>query len=78
MSEVTVGMVGAATGEAFFGDSGTYMLDSDVLPGVLHTFHSFAAAADEAFIARIYGGIHFRYDQDAGERHHAPRINQAR
>jgi hypothetical protein len=31
-----------------------------VLPGVLHTFTSFAAAADEAFVARIYGGIHFR------------------
>jgi hypothetical protein len=26
----------------------------------LHSFDSFAAAADEAFLARIYGGIHFR------------------
>jgi hypothetical protein len=43
-----------------FGDSGPFTLDSDVLPGVLHSFDSFAAAADEAFLARIYGGIHFR------------------
>jgi hypothetical protein len=46
--------------QATFGDSGPFTLDSDVLPGVLHSFNSFAAAADEAFVARIYGGIHFR------------------
>jgi hypothetical protein len=43
-----------------FGDSGPFTLDSEVLPGVLHSFNSFAAAADEAFVARIYAGIHFR------------------
>jgi hypothetical protein len=46
--------------QALFGDSGPFTLDSDVLTGVLHSFTSFAAAADEAFLARIYGGIHFR------------------
>jgi hypothetical protein len=46
--------------QATFGDSGPFTLDSEVLPGVLHNFNSFEAAADEAFVARIYGGIHFR------------------
>jgi hypothetical protein len=27
---------------------------------MLHSFDSFAVAADEAFLARIYAGIHFR------------------
>jgi hypothetical protein len=27
---------------------------------VLRSLNSFTAAADEAFVARIYGGIHFR------------------
>jgi hypothetical protein len=59
-AHATVSPAGAVVLQSFFGDSGTYTLDSDVLPGVLHTFDSFAAAADEAFLARIYGGIHFR------------------
>ncbi len=33
---------------------------TEAMPGVLHTFTSYEAAADEAFVARIYGGIHFR------------------
>ena len=59
-AHATVSPAGAVVLQSVFGDSGTFTLDSDVLPGVLHTFDSFAAAADEAFIARIYGGIHFR------------------
>src|SRR5439155_10549638 len=30
------------------------------LPGVVRTYASFTQVADEAFDARIYGGIHFR------------------
>jgi hypothetical protein len=56
----TVSPAAAVVLQASFGDSGPFTLDSDVLPGVLHSFNSFAAAADEAFVARIYGGIHFR------------------
>jgi hypothetical protein len=56
----TVSPAGAVVLQALFRDSGPFTLDSDVLPGVLHSFTSFAAAADEAFLARIYGGIHFR------------------
>jgi hypothetical protein len=62
----TVSPAAALVLQADFGDSGPFTLDSDVLPGVLHGFTSFAAAADEAFVARIYGGIHFRTScQDA-------------
>jgi hypothetical protein len=56
----TVSPAAAVVLQATFGNSGPFTLDSDVLPGVLHSFNSFAAAADEAFVARIYGGIHFR------------------
>jgi len=56
----TVSPAAAVVLQTSFGDSGPFTLDSDVLPGVLHSFTSFAAAADEAFVARIYGGIHFR------------------
>jgi hypothetical protein len=33
---------------------------SEGLAGVVRSWPSFAAAADEAFMARIYSGIHFR------------------
>ena len=33
---------------------------SEALAGVVRPFPSFAAAADEAFMARIWSGIHFR------------------
>jgi hypothetical protein len=59
-AHATVSPAAAAVLQSFYGDSGTFTLDSDVLPGALHVFTSFAAAADEAFVARIYGGIHFR------------------
>jgi hypothetical protein len=62
----TVSPSAAVVLQTTFGDSGPFTLDSDVLPGVLHSFDSFEAAADEAFVARIYGGIHFRTScQDA-------------
>ena len=59
-AHATVSPAAAVVLQAAFGDSGPFTLDSEVLPGVLHSFTSFAAAADEAFVARIYGGIHFR------------------
>ena len=59
-AHATVSPAAAVVLQAAFGDSGPFTLDSETLPGVLHSFTSFAAAADEAFVARIYGGIHFR------------------
>ena len=53
---------GAAAGvlAAFFGDANDFILTSETTPGVIRTFSSFGAAAEEAGNSRIYGGIHFR------------------
>ena len=36
------------------------------LPDVTRSFHDFREAAEEAAMARIYGGVHYRFDQEAG------------
>jgi hypothetical protein len=59
-AHATVSPAAAVVLQSLIGDSGPFTLDSEILPGVLHSFDSFAGAADEAFVARIYGGIHFR------------------
>jgi len=38
----------------------------DVLPGVVRSWNSFSQAAEEAGMSRIYGGIHFQFDNTAG------------
>ena len=40
--------------------------DSDFLPGVSRSFSSFSAAAEEAALSRLYGGIHFRSANEDG------------
>jgi hypothetical protein len=37
------------------------------LPDVTRQFEDFWAAAEEEAMARIYGGVHYRFDQDAGQ-----------
>jgi membrane-associated phospholipid phosphatase len=65
-------VVSAAAAEvllSFFGDHGhlfRFSVSSEVLPGVVRSFTSFAAAAEEAGISRIYAGIHTRLDHVAG------------
>jgi membrane-associated phospholipid phosphatase len=44
---------------SFFGDNYQFSATSMNLPGITRTFNGFYAAADEAGISRIYGGIHF-------------------
>jgi hypothetical protein len=46
----------------------SFAVTSEVLPGVVRSFTSFSAAADEASVSRILAGQHFRFDQDAGQR----------
>jgi len=41
-------------------DSIAFTTGSDFLPGVTRSFESFTAAASEAAISRLYGGIHTR------------------
>lgn len=59
----TFSSAGAAVLAGFFGtDQVTFTTGSDVLPGVMRTFPSFSAAAAEAGQSRIYGGIHYQFD----------------
>ena len=55
--------------KALFGDK-PYQLNvtSEVLPGVVRSFDSFAAVEKEASLSRIYAGQHFRSDENGGER----------
>lgn len=41
-------------------------LSSSLVPGVTLTYTTFQAIADDIDDARVYGGIHFRFDQEAG------------
>ena len=56
----TFSSAGAAILGGFFGsDAVAFTTLSDDLPGVSRSFNSFSAAAMEAGLSRIYGGIHF-------------------
>jgi len=51
----------------FYGtDNVSFTTGSDFLPGVTRSFSSFSAAAAEAALSRVYGGIHFRFASDDG------------
>jgi membrane-associated phospholipid phosphatase len=41
---------------------------SEVLPGVVRSFTSFPAAAEEATLSRIFAGVHFEFDLTTGQR----------
>ena len=57
----------AAALASFFGtDQVRFTTTSDGLPGVTRTFDSFWAAAEEAGMSRIYGGIHWQFDNTDG------------
>ena len=47
-------------------DDIAFTTGSDFLPGVLRTFAGFSAAAEEAALSRLYGGIHFRSANEDG------------
>jgi membrane-associated phospholipid phosphatase len=51
----------------YFGtDAIPFSTTSDGLPGVQRAFSTFSQAAEEAGQSRIYGGIHWQYDNQAG------------
>ncbi|HEX7183923.1 MAG TPA: vanadium-dependent haloperoxidase [Thermoanaerobaculia bacterium] len=53
--------------ELFFGtDTISFTTTSDGLPGVQRSFTSFSRAAEEAGQSRIYGGIHWQFDNKQG------------
>ncbi|MBV9265531.1 MAG: vanadium-dependent haloperoxidase [Acidobacteriaceae bacterium] len=53
---------------SFFGsDSFAFKVDSEVFAGVVRSFSSFSAAAQEATDSRVFAGQHFRFDLTAGQ-----------
>jgi hypothetical protein len=48
-------------------DAISFTAYSDSLPSVTRSFTSLAACADEVGMSRIYGGIHFQFDNVAGK-----------
>jgi membrane-associated phospholipid phosphatase len=61
-----ISAAGAAVLAKYFGDRNSLSVTSDVLPGVVRHFDSYSAAATEAGLSRIYGGVHTRLDHVAG------------
>jgi len=61
-----ISSAGAAVLAKYFGDHDRISVTSDVLPGVVRNFDSYSAAATEAGLSRIYGGVHTRIDHVAG------------
>ena len=52
----------------FYGtDAVAFTATSDSLPGVQRHFTSLAACAEEIGMSRIYGGIHYQFDNTAGK-----------
>jgi hypothetical protein len=52
----------------FSTDTISFTVRSDSLPGVLRAFHSLDDCANEVGMSRIYGGIHYRFDNTEGQR----------
>ena len=61
-----ISAAGATVLARYFGDRDRISVTSDVLPGVARNFDSYSAAATEAGLSRIYGGVHTRLDHVAG------------
>ena len=56
----TVSGAAQAVLTAYFGNLLWVVGTSEALPGIVRAWPNFSAAADEANVARIYEGIHFR------------------
>jgi PAP2 superfamily len=61
-----VSAAGASILTSFFGKNDKIKVTSDALPGVVRSFDSYDAAAGEAGLSRIFGGVHTRPDHVAG------------
>ena len=63
----TFGMALACVLKYFYGtDKMTFTVKSVETPGFTRTFKRFSAMADENGISRVYLGVHWTYDNDAG------------
>ena len=68
----TIGAASATVlADVFGGDSVPFTVDWSVygpqFAGVTRSYAGFWAAADEEAVSRVYGGIHFSFDSDAGQ-----------
>ena len=50
-----------------FGEHARFTIESDQMPGIVRSFSTFNAALDEVKDARVFAGIHWRFDCDAGQ-----------
>jgi membrane-associated phospholipid phosphatase len=62
----TISAAAADVLASFYGDAQRFSVASPALPGVVRSFTSFSAAAEEAGLSRIYSGQHTRLDHVAG------------
>ena len=68
-AHATISAGGAFVLNAIFGNRPFNLsVTSEVLPGVVRSFDSFAAVENEASLSRVYAGQHFRSDENAGEK----------
>jgi len=68
-AHATISAGGAFVLSALFGEKPFQLnVTSEVLPGVVRSFDSFAAVEKEASLSRVYAGQHFRSDENAGEK----------
>jgi membrane-associated phospholipid phosphatase len=67
-AHAVISAAGAAVLEFFFHrDRFDLNVTSEVLPGVVRSFDSFSAAAEEASLSRVFAGVHFRSDEVTGQ-----------
>jgi PAP2 superfamily len=64
----TVQGAGARILSSYFGPRHGFTTTSPTVPGITRSYSSFDAFADEGFMARIYGGMHFRSSLEDGAR----------
>jgi membrane-associated phospholipid phosphatase len=68
-AHAVISAAGASVLRAFLGvNQFQFPVTSEVVPGVVRTFNSIAAAEQEASLSRVYAGVHFRTDEVAGDR----------
>jgi hypothetical protein len=67
-AHATISSGGAFVLGAFFGNKPFHLsVTSEVLPGVVRSFDSFADIENEASLSRVFAGQHFRSDENTGE-----------
>jgi hypothetical protein len=65
----TLSGAGAEVMRRLYGEAGhAITLSNPAVPGIVLYYGSFRQITDDISDARVYGGIHFRTDQDAGAR----------